>query len=150
LKPNLRRPKNYFITSAQQLAALILSEPLKHAGIKGAAIYGVSLLTGVAILPVAVVATFAGKDNAQQDINAPIDHLYEISLEVLKRKGKITKEQKSGGLIEAVAEGANVNSKLKSVSANTAHITISARKYMLPKPEIASGILYQVSEQLQK
>ncbi|MBU1124958.1 MAG: AsmA family protein, partial [Candidatus Omnitrophica bacterium] len=53
------------ITSASQLAVLILAEPMKAAGIKGASIYGAALLTGVGFIPVAIVATFAGKDSVQ-------------------------------------------------------------------------------------
>ncbi|MCX7661638.1 MAG: hypothetical protein N2Z79_03020, partial [Candidatus Omnitrophica bacterium] len=47
------------ITSVQQLALLIISEPLKAAGIQGLKVYAVSMLTGVAVLPVAAAFTFA-------------------------------------------------------------------------------------------
>lgn len=136
------------ITSPQQLAALILTEPMKQAGIKGAAIYGVSALAGVAILPVAVVATFAGRDSVQETMDISIDKLYDISLGVLKHSGNVDKQDKASGVISAVVGGSDVDLKLKQVSAKSTQITISARKFMLPRPEIANGILYQINEEI--
>ncbi len=49
------------IPTVQQLALLVLAEPMKAAGIKGAAIYGAAMLTGGAMLPGAVAAKFIGK-----------------------------------------------------------------------------------------
>jgi hypothetical protein len=136
------------ITSAQQLAALVLSEPMKAAGIKGAAIYGVSMLAGVAVLPVAVVATFAAKDSVQKDFNQPLTKVFDVSAAVLKKIGKVGKEDKAAGVISADVNGTGVVVKLKQVSSKTTQITISARKFMLPKPETANGVLYQISQSI--
>ncbi len=136
------------ITSAQQLAALILAEPMKAAGIQGAKIYGVAMLAGVAILPVGMAATFAGKDSVQQDFTAGFDKAYEVSLSVLKQKGKITKEDKSAGIIGAEVNSAEVTIKIKKKVENKIELIISARKYFLPKPAIAGGVLYEINEKL--
>lgn len=136
------------ITSANQLAALIISEPMRQAGIKGAKIYGISTLAGVGMLPITIAATFAGKDSAQRDFNLSVANLYEVSLAVLKRTGKVNKENKATGVIEANVNGASITVKLKEKTANVTQATVSARKLMLPKPEIASGILYRISEEL--
>jgi uncharacterized protein involved in outer membrane biogenesis len=138
------------ITSAQQLVALILSEPMKQAGIKGAAIYGAAILTGVGIIPVAIAASFGGKDSVQQDLNINIDRLYDVSLDVLKRIGKVKKGDKTARILEAEVDKSNVTVQLKQISGTTTQITISARKYLLPKREIANGVLYQISEQLKR
>ena len=144
---NLRKSyKN--INSAQQLAALILSEPMKQAGIKGEGIYGAALLTGVGVVPVAIIATFAGKDSVQQNFDVAIDKLYSISLEVVKGIGKVSKEDKAAGIIAAEVNGANIKVALKQVSAKATQVTISARKYMMPKPETASGVFYRIAERL--
>ncbi|HTY45005.1 MAG TPA: hypothetical protein VMD52_03325 [Patescibacteria group bacterium] len=136
------------ITSVEQMAVLVLSEPMKHAGIKGAAIYGVAALTGVGFIPAVVAATLSDKDSVKQDMNVAVDRLYDTSLSVLKRIGKVSKEDKASGAISAEVSGVGVTVKCKSLSAGKAQIAVSARKYMLPKPEIASGVLYQISEQL--
>ena len=146
---NVNRHHSYKgIPTAQQLAVLVLSEPMKAAAIKDAEIYGVAMLTGVAMLPVAVVATFAGKDSVEQSIDASIEHAYEISLEVIKRMGIVTKDDPSNRLIKANINGSMVAVKLKKDADNKTEITISARKYMLPEMDIAGGVLYQILDKL--
>ena len=138
------------VPTAQQLALLVLAEPMKAAAIKNAQIYGVAMLTGVAVLPVAVAATFIGKDYVQQIIDASFEHVYRVSLEVLKCMGTITKEGASGEAIKANINGAMVALILRKGAGNKTEITISARKYMFPKMDIAGGVLYQILDKLQQ
>ncbi|MDO8663082.1 MAG: hypothetical protein Q7K98_07715 [Candidatus Omnitrophota bacterium] len=136
------------ITSAQQLAALIISEPLKAAGIQGLKVYGVSMLAGVAALPVTAAFTFTGKDYAQETFNVTEERVYEAGLQAIKLAGRVMLENKGNGFIRAEVNGARVNFKLRKLSAKSIQVTISARKFGLPQPEIASGIMYRLSEQL--
>lgn len=137
------------ITSVQQLALLVILEPMKSAGIQNAKIYGIAALSGVAVLPVALAVKFTGKDSAQQSVAAGFERAYETGLGVLKRAGKVTKEDSVNGIIAANISGADVWFKLKREADNKTGITVSARKYLLPKPDIAGGILYQITEELQ-
>ncbi|MDP3042700.1 MAG: AsmA family protein [Candidatus Omnitrophota bacterium] len=136
------------ITSVQQLAVLIMAEPLKAAGIQGAIIYGVMMLTSVAALPVAAVFTFAGKDYAEADFDASWDLAYDIGLKQLQKAGKIKTQNKQNGVIDANVNGAGVTLKLKKVTNNKTHIVVSARKFGLPQPEISAGVLYRISDEL--
>lgn len=136
------------ITSVEQLAALIISEPLKAAGIQGLKVYGVAMLTGVAALPVVAAFTFAGKDYVQETFNVTMDRAYDAGLEAIKIAGKIRKEDKAAGIISAEVNGARVNFILKKLSEKSTQITISARKFGLPKDEIASGVMYRLKEHL--
>jgi len=136
------------ITSVQQLAALIISEPLKAAGIQGLKVYAVSMLTGVAALPVAAVLTFAGKDYAQASFKVTLDKAYDVGLQVLKKMGVVKRENKADGIISAEVNGANVTFKLKKLNDTTTEITVSARKLGFPKPEVASGVIYQITDKL--
>jgi len=136
------------IPTARQLALLVLSEPMKAAAIKDAEIYGVAIVAGVAMLPVAVVATFISKDDVEQSIDASLEHVYEISLEVIGRMGTISMHDESSGVIKANINGAMVALKLSKGTDNKTEITISARKYMLPETQIAGGVLYQIQEKL--
>ncbi len=138
------------IPTAQQLALLVLSEPMKAAAIKNAEIYGVALVAGVAALPVAVAAAFIGKDSVRQMIDAGFGHTYEISLGVIKRMGRITKQDLPSGVIKGNINGAMVALILRKDADNKTEITISARKYMFPKLDIAGGVLYQILDKLQK
>ncbi len=137
------------VPTAQQLALLVLAEPMKAAAIKNAEIYGVAMLTGVAALPVAVAATFIGKDSVRQIIDTGFEHVYAISLEAVKRMGTITKHDASNGAIRANINGATVALILRKDADNKTEITISARKYMFPELDIAGGVLYQILDKLQ-
>ncbi len=146
---NINIDKSYKnITSVQQLAALILAEPMRAAGIQGAQVYGVAMLTGVAVLPVAVAVTLIGRDSVQKDFVSTFDNVYAISLEVLKRKGRITREDKLQGVISANINSTQITVKIEKKTGSKTQVVISARKYLLPKPEIAGGILYMISEKL--
>jgi len=134
------------ITSVQQLILLVLSESLKSAGIRGAAIYGAAALTGVGIVPVALVSVLSGKDSVSQEFNMSTGALYTKTLNVLKRLGQVTKEEKEQGVITAVVSGANVTASISSTESNKARVNISARKYLFPKRDIADGILYEMTK----
>lgn len=136
------------ITSVQQLAAIILAEPMKSAGIEGAKIYGAAMLAGVAVLPVTVAATFIGKDSVQHEFIAGFDNVFETSSVVLKKMGRLTKEDKAGGILGAEIDSAQVALKIRKKPDNKTEVVISARKYLLPKPEIAGGVLYKISEKI--
>jgi hypothetical protein len=136
------------IPTAQQLVLLVLAEPMKAAVIKNAEIYGVAILPGVTALPVAVVKTFIGKASVQQIIDASFEHVYEISLEVVKRMGTITQHDASNGVIKANVNGAMVALMLRKGADNETTITISARRYMLPQLDIAGGVLNQILDKL--
>ncbi len=136
------------ITSAQQLTTLILVEPMKSAGIEGAKIYGVAMLAGVAVLPVSIAAKFIGRDSAQEDFTGNFDRIFEVSLATLRRMGKVTKEDKTRGIIDAEVDAAQVSLKITKKTGNKMAVVISARKYLLPKPEIAGGVLYEISDKL--
>ncbi|MBI4706495.1 MAG: hypothetical protein HY761_01015 [Candidatus Omnitrophica bacterium] len=136
------------ISSIQQLIALIIAESLKAAGIRGLGIYGVSMLTGVAALPVAAAFTFGGKDYAQQDYSISWDRAYDVGLAVLKESGRIGNENKATGVISADVGGVQVTFKLQKISNNSTRVTVSARKFILPQPEVAAGVMYRISEKL--
>jgi len=144
------RHKSYKgILTAQQLALLVLAEPMKSAAIKNADICGIDLVTNVAALPDAVAETFIGKDSVQQNINASFEHVYEISLQEIKRIGTVTEHDALAGVIKANINGAMVALILKESKDNKTEITISARKYMLPQLDVAAWVLYQIIDTLQ-
>lgn len=147
---DVNRQKSYKnIPTAQQVALLMLAEPMKAALIKNAEIYGVPVLPGVAAVPVAVAARLIGKDSVAQIIDAGFEHVYGISLEVVKRMGTITTQDASNGVIKATIHGAAVALTLRKDTGNKTEVTISARKYMFSKLSVAAGVLYQILDKLQ-
>ena len=136
------------ISSIQELALLIMSEPMKAAGIQGATIYGAMMFTGAGFIPVAVASTIFGKNNAKQEYIANLDYAYNVSLEVLKKMGRVTQENKAKGLINAEVNGVSVRLELNKTPNNKTQIIVFAKKMMLPKPEVASGVIYEISKKL--
>ena len=136
------------ITSAQQLAALIISEPLKAAGIQGLQVYGVSMLAGVAALPVMAAFTFTARDYAQETFDVTAQMAYDAGLRAIKIAGKVKEENRDSGVISAEVNGASVTLRLKKLSEKSTQVTISARKFGFPQAEIASGVMYRLKEQL--
>lgn len=136
------------IASAQQLAALIISEPLKAAGIQGLKVYGATILTGVAALPVMAAFTFTAKDHAQETFNVSLKRAYDAGLEVLKTAGKVRKENRPGGVISAEVDGAGVTFEARKLPGGSTQVTISAREFGLPQDETAAGVMYRLREKL--
>ncbi|MCX5712948.1 MAG: hypothetical protein NTY47_07840 [Candidatus Omnitrophica bacterium] len=134
------------INSPQQLVALVLVGSLEQTAIKGAKIYGVAALAGVAILPVGIVSMFAGKDYASANFNNGFDRVFSAAKEAGNELGSITSSDKAAGVIKLQVNGAEAEIKISKASRTT--VTVLARKYLFPKPEIAAGILYVLSEKV--
>ncbi|MFC1657867.1 hypothetical protein ACFL1D_00625 [Candidatus Omnitrophota bacterium] len=138
------------INSVQQLAALILTEPMKQTAIKGAKIYGAATLLGAGFLPVGIAATLTGKDSSQADFDVAYDTVYQASIEVTRQMGEITSEDKSSGIIKGDVDGSSVTIRITKTSEKSTQVIVAARKIMLPKPQIAGGVLHQISGKLGK
>ena len=136
------------ISSVQQLVALIMSESMKAAGIKSAAIYGISALAGVAVLPVAIAGSMVGRDSVEKKFSADFQATYSISLAILKDIGQVYLEDRDDGIIRAKVQGSKITVNIKSLNPKSTQVTVSARKFNFPKPQIAGGILYRISEML--
>ncbi len=136
------------ITSAQQLAVLVLTEPMKATAIKGAKIYGAATILGIGLLPVGIVSVFAAKDNAQADFEVGFDRAYSVSLEVLRQMGELVKEEKGQGIITGTVSGCDVNIRIIKKTEKSLQIAVSARKLLMPKPQIAGGVLREIYEKL--
>lgn len=136
------------ITNPHQLAMLILTEPMKSAGIKGAKIYGLAALTGVGFVPIVVGTTILGKDSVQEIFDFGFDKAYDAALGVLTKSGNIKNANKETGMITASSNGAEITVVVTNEGSKS-KVKVSARKYFLPKPDIASGILYKIKEELE-
>jgi len=137
------------VTSLQQLAALVLAEPqMKGSGIEGLKIHGAAMLAGIAVLPVTVAVTFIGKDSVQQDFADSSDDVFEASSAILKKMGRLTREDRPGGILGARINSTQVALRIRQKPDNRTELIVSARKYFFPEPEIAGGVLYEILEEL--
>jgi len=134
------------IKSAEQFALLVMLEAMGPAGLKGAAIYGAATVLGVAFLPAGVVGVLVGKDSSISEFKSSREQAYKKVIGLIKDIGSITKEDKNAYLIEAKVYGGDVTIKIDEKNKRNSEIKIKARRLMLPKPEIAGGIMYQISK----
>lgn len=137
------------ITSAQQLVTLILTETLKPTAIQSAKVYAASAILGVGFLPAGVAITLMGNDSAKQSFDVNFDKAYSVSLSLLQESGIIKAENKDTGIIRAVVNKIDITVYVKKLTDKTTEVKVSAKRLILPKPEIAKGMLLQISDKLE-
>ena len=136
------------IKSPQQLATLVMVQAMGPAAIKGAKIYAAASLLGAAFLPAGVVGALIGKDSSTAEYDRNFERVYQAGLSVLKDRGELKTDDRDKGVIKAIVDGCDVALALEKISEQKTMAVISARKLMLPKPEVAAGIQYQIEQEL--
>lgn len=136
------------ITSAQQLVALVLTESMKATAIKGAGIYGAGALLGIGFLPAGVAGILMGENSARLEFDKDYDAVFDAVLRVAGEMGKIAREDKAAGVIKGTVSGSSVAIKIIKQNARTTQVVVSAKKMLIPKPQIAEGVLRRISETL--
>ena len=136
------------ITSAEQFAALIMVEAMGPTAMRGAAIYSAATILGVGFLPAGVIGALIGKDSGTADFDVDFERAFKAAGEVARKIGKNVTEDKKAGLIKAKVEGVDVKVEIVKKGEKKAGVKVSARQLMLPKPEVANGVLYQITEKL--
>ena len=136
------------ITSAQQLIGLIIVESMKSAAIRGAKIYGAAGLAGVAFLPAGLAAALTSGDSASDTFSVGPEAAYRAGLKLLAAQGTIKKENPQKRTINAKVEGVNVAMKVIESKDGRAKVTISARKFFIPKKHVADTLLYELADKL--
>ena len=135
------------IKSVQQLSIVILEQGMGPAAIKTAAIYGVATILGASFLPVGMVAVLIGKNSSQEDYDTGLDRVIDAALGLLKQANEFVSFDQARGLIKARIDGGDLTVYISLVGRRV-HVLASCRKMMLPRPEIASGFMYQLSSRL--
>lgn len=136
------------INSAEQLAALIMVQAMGPTAIKSAGIYAAATALGVAFLPAGVAGVLLGDDNSAADYPVSLEAAYQASVAVLKQMGQVSSENKEKGLIKGKVEGCDITVEIKALTEKKTQLKVSARKLLLPKPDIAGGVLYNIGERL--
>lgn len=136
------------IKSPEQLAALVMVQAMGPTAIQGAKIYGAATILGAAFLPAGAVGILIGKDSSSAEYQTGYDNLYDISLGVIKDIGELKSQDRAKGVLKAKVDGSDITIKMEKTPGQKIRLTISARKMMLPKPEVAGGIQYQISEKI--
>ncbi len=151
---NIKNKTYKDINTAEQLGKKILSEILAKTTIKDAAVLGAAALAGLALappigLPIAAAILVGGNDSVKADFNKSYDEVYAAGCAAMKRMGTLKNENKAKGALSGSVEGGRVKIKIKQMGKKV-HVTVSGRKIVMPKPEIAGGVLFEMSRELGK
>jgi len=83
----------------------------------------------------------------KNNFDLPKDHVYARSLEVAKKMGAITLEDRKNGVIEAEIEEADVKITVKQVTRKSVELKVKARdKVLVPKVEVAQKVYTKIIE----
>jgi len=136
------------INSVPKLVGLLMVEALKPTALQSAGLYAATTLLGVGFLPGLAIGLAVANDKAESDMSHSFGQVYQESLQLVQRLGKVKNADSSAGMISAKVYDCDITIEIERMSWNQCRTIIKARKYFLPKPDIAAGLLYQLKEKL--
>ncbi len=136
------------VDGAPKLIAAVMVEALKPTAIRGAGMMAATTLLGVGFLPAVAFGVIVATDDAKAMMHHSFNRVYDESLKLVTSLGTIKHEDRKTGQILTKVYGCDITINIHDKGWAQSEIVIKARKYMLAKPEIAAGLLYQLKEKL--
>ncbi len=88
-------------------------------------------------------------DSAIGNVKAEYRILWDLSLDKLESmEAELLDSDESRGLIKARVAENDVTIRIKNINFETQRLKVSARKYLLPKPQFAQKLFLQIIEDL--
>jgi hypothetical protein len=136
------------ITDAGDFVLLVLMQAMSPTAIKGAGVYGAAALSGVGLLPAAVLGVMVARDDASTEFAKDRKAMLALFEAFLKEAGKVTRTDPARGELWAKVRGHDVYVRVEEAGRRRSRVRVTARQFLLPKPATAAGLLYQFAEQL--
>lgn len=136
------------IKSVQQMITLILLHAMGPTAAQSVGMYAATALLGVGLLPAGVIGAIVAKDDSIAEFSSNTDKVFATTLKVLKEMGEVKAENRSAGTIKAKVSGADITVTITKAENRKTMLNVTARQFMLPKPEIAGGIMYKLKQEL--
>lgn len=95
----------------------------------------------------AVVGYAVSKDSVTVDLDQSWDRVWEISLRQTQRMGRIKREDRENGRIDAHIQKTDVVLILQKLTPKTVRVVIHARRYLLPHVETAQRLGVAIAHQ---
>ena len=130
------------------MITLIMVQGLGPTALKNAGVYAAATVLGVGFLPAGILGVMVGNDASSAEFDKSYDQVYQACLDFAKQKGEVKSEDKASGTVKAKINGADITIKIDKAKNHKMNVKVEARKFMIPKPEIAGGLLYQITEKL--
>jgi len=127
------------ITNPQQLVVLIIAQAIGKATIRSVGIRVACAYLGVNSLPVSIAGLMLKKDNSVGQWPIEIFQAHQACIDVIDRIGELIEDNREEGVIKAKIYGANITIKLRELDEDLVSIRVYARKYILPRKELAAG-----------
>lgn len=98
-------------------------------------------------------ATAAGviavsQDSATTSYDVSFQRAWKVASEQIKKLGEVDKSFQKLGELRGKIEGSNVTIKVSRLTEKTVDIKVTARKNLLPNPELAQAILASIIRRL--
>jgi len=146
---NLKNKTIRDINGVPKLISVVMVEVLKPTAIQSAGLYAATTLLGVGFLPGLAIGLAMASDDAVSELPNSSDQIYQKCLELVNRLGgQIKNTNAQTGKISVKIYNCDVSINIQKEGWIRSYIIIKARKYLLAKPEIAAGLLYQLKESL--
>lgn len=145
---NLRDKTFRDITGVQKFATLILFEAIKTTAIKTVAVNAVASKLGLSSFVTGIVSQLMSSDEVALDFDQTFEKVYGVCRWIVNSQGTIRQEDKTTGVIKAQVQGADVVVKVSTITRNRVNVKISARKLLIPQPEVAGTLMYAIEGKL--
>ncbi len=112
----------------------------------------IPLLSGCWFLVGAAAGGVAGYEvsqgTAKGNFDTSFDHAYKVSLAEIRSEGITSMEDAKGGWIKATVKDCDVSVHVAPLTARALSITVTARKGVLPKSQMARDIFGRIAKRL--
>jgi hypothetical protein len=136
------------INNFPKLVTVVMMQALKPTAIQSAGLYAAATIMGIGFLPGAVLGVIVAKDSGTADLSVGAGKAFDAALNFVKTNGRVSKVNKDQGIVDGNIQGNDIKIHVEKLGWFKSRMTVSARKYMLPKKEFAAGILYQIIQGL--
>jgi hypothetical protein len=115
----------------------------------GILIAGIPFLSGCFGLIIgAAVGYEVSPDSVRVQFDTSYARAYQASLATLRSMGKTDMEDEKGGWVKAVIDKDDVAVHVEQLTEKTTQVTVSSRRYALPRVQVARDILNRISKKI--
>ncbi|MDE2009169.1 MAG: hypothetical protein KGJ09_03725 [Candidatus Omnitrophica bacterium] len=135
------------INGLPKLVTIVLLEALKPTALRSAGLYAATTVLGATFLPALALGIAVAQDSAHADLHDGFQRVYGESLKLVHDlDGRVKKKDRNH--IWAKVYNCDVVFTIQDKGWGKSSVRIKAREFLLPRLEIANGLLYQLTERL--
>lgn len=138
------------IDSFEKLITILIVQAMGPTAIKSAGIYAAAAVLGVGFLPAGVLGVIVADDDSALELQMTAREAFDLCLAFIAERGTLKKQHRAEGFLHAKIEGHDVKFEIEKVARRRVKVVVTARKFMLPKPAYAGGIVYQLEKRVQQ